>query len=173
VLIFADGGFISTHRCPFFLSDEGDKVQFGNGIGGTIVKMGWMETMIRGPDEITLTVPNADLASQHVSNLSRVNRSQVKQTLRFEYKDVDKLPLVVQDIKKEIKSACPELISDGTRPFHVHFTGYGPDHCEVRVNAHFDVKPVGDDYWDNRQRVLLAIKKAVKKHDMEFAITQS
>lgn len=119
-----------------------------------------------------VTVPNADLAGEHVSNLSRIQRSQVKQMLRFEYKDVDKLPEVLEKIKEEIKVACPQLISDGSRPFRVHFTSYGPDHCEVRVNAHFDIKPVGDDYWNNRQAVLLAIQKAVKKHDMEFAITQ-
>lgn len=131
-----------------------------------------METTIRGPDEIMVTVPNADLAGERVSNLSRIQQSQVKQTLRFEYKDADKLPLLVENIKQEIKSACPQLISDGSRPFRVHFTGYGPDHCEVRVNAHFDIKPVGNDYWDNRQRVVVAIQKAVKKHDMDFAITQ-
>ncbi len=147
--------------------------------------MGWMETLIRGPDEIMVTVPNADLAGERVSNLSRIQKSQVKQTLRFEYKDADKLPLLVEDIKEEIKSACPLLISDGSRPFRVHFTGFGSDHCEVRVNAHFNIKPVGDEYWDNRQRVILAeywdnrqrvilaIQKAVKKHGVEFAITQS
>jgi len=151
---------------------EGDKVKFGNGISGTIVKMGWMETILRGPDEIMVAVPNADLAGERVSNLSRLHKCQVQQTLRFEYKDADKLPLVVKDIKKEIIARCPKLITDGSRPFHVHFTAYGPDHCEVRVNAHFEIKPVGDEYWDNRQTVLLAIQKAVKKHDMEFAITQ-
>lgn len=134
--------------------------------------MGWMETMIRGPDEIMVTVPNADLAGEHVSNLSRIQRCQVKQTLRFEYKDIEKLPGMVEDIKEEIRAACPHVIADGSRPFHVHFTSYGPDYCEVRVNAHFDIKPVGDEYWDNRQRVLLAIQKAVKNHDVNFAITQ-
>lgn len=147
-------------------------MKFGNGISGTIVKMGWMETLLRGPDEIMVSVPNADLAGERVSNLSRIQKSQVKQTLRFEYKDGCKLPLVLKDIKKEITAACPELISDGSRPFRAHFTSFGPDHLEVRVDCHFEVKPVGDDYWDNRQRVLLAIQKAVKKHDMEFAITQ-
>jgi small-conductance mechanosensitive channel len=149
---------------------EGDKVRFGNGISGTVVKLGWMETIIRGTDEILLTVPNADLASERVSNLSRIHRSQVKQTLRFQYKDADMLPVVVGDIKKEIITSCPELITDGTRPFRVHWRSYGDDHLEVVVDAHFHIKPEGDAYWDNRQEVLMAIRRAVKKHDIEFAI---
>ena len=149
---------------------EGDSVRFGNGISGTIVKLGWMETVLRGSDEIMLTVPNADLASQQVSNLSRIHKCQVKQTLRFQYKDVDVLPLVVNEIKREIRAACPELITDGTRPFRVHITDNAEDHIEVVVDAHFNVKPVGDMYWDNRQRTLLAIHNAVKKYDIEFAI---
>lgn len=177
VVSLASQGFV-THILNGLLlasSDriyEGDQVKFGNGIEGKIVKLGWMETILRGSDEIIVSVPNADLAGERVSNLSRIHKSQVKQTLRFEYKDADRLPLLVKDIKKEIMAACPELITDESRPFRVHFTGYGPDHLQVRVNAHFDIKPVGDEYWENRQRVLMAIRKAVKQHDMEFAITQ-
>lgn len=114
----------------------------------------------------------SDLAGQHVSNLSRLNKSQVKQTLRFDYKDADKLPQVITDIKQEIADACPRLITDGSRPFRVHFTDHGHDHLEVRVNTHFNVNPVGNDYWDSRQRVLMAIQRAVKKNGVEFAISQ-
>ena len=40
--------------------------------------------------------------------------SSVKQELRFKYKDADKLPQLVEDIKEEIKKACPDAITDGT-----------------------------------------------------------
>lgn len=152
---------------------EGDSVRFGNGISGTVVTLGWIETILRGPDEILLSVPDADLASQRVSNLSRMHKSQVTQTLRFQYKDADMLPVVVKDIKKEIIAACPELITEGSSPFRVHWTSYGDDHLQVVVDAHFHIKPVGDAYWDNRQKVLMAIRRAVKKHDLDFAIASS
>ena len=177
VVSLASQGFVTQILNGLLLASsdriyEGDMVKFGNGIEGKIVKMGWMETILRGSDEIMVSVPNADLAGERVSNLSRLQKCQVKQALRFHHKDVDRLPLVVEDIRKEIKEACPELITDGSRPFRVHFTSYGPDHCEVRVNTHFKIKPLGDEYWENRQRVLMAIRKAVKQHDLEFAITQ-
>lgn len=177
VVSLASQGFVTQILNGLLLASsdriyEGDQVKFGNGISGKIVKLGWMETVLRGSDEIMVTVPNADLAGEHVSNLSRLQKSQVKQTLQFEYKDADKLPAVVRDIKKEIRATCPQLITDGSRPFRVHFTDYGPVHLAVRVNTHFHVKPIGDEYWENRQAVLLAIQKAVKKHDMKFAIAQ-
>lgn len=149
---------------------EGDSVKFGNGIEGTVVKMGWIETVIRGSDEIMMTVPNSDLASQQLSNLSRLLRCQIKQTLRFSYKDVDKLSKICEDIKTEIRRTCPELISDGSRAFRCHWVGYEEDHLSVLVQAHFRIRPIGSEYWVNRQRVLEAINRAVVKNGVEFGV---
>jgi len=148
---------------------EGDHVRFGNGLSGTITKLGWMETVLRGSDEITVSVPNTDLVKQQISNLSRVRYSQVKQTLRFKYKESSKLPDVLQSIKEEIRISCPELITDGSRPFRAHWTSFGPNYLEVEVVAHFRIRPIGEDYWNNRQRVLQAIDRAVKICQVEYA----
>lgn len=37
------------------------------------------------------------------------------------------------------------------------------------VSCHFRVPLQGDPYWENRQAVLMAINRAVKKHSVEFA----
>ena len=151
---------------------EGDSVRFGNGLSGTVVKMGWMETVLRGPDEIMLTVPNADLTSERVSNLSRIRKCQVEQILRLEYKDVDKLEQLCKDIKTEIIASCgTSLITDGTRPFRAHWSAFEEDHLEVTVDAHFHIPPVGDLYWENRQKVLQAINRAVEKNKCTFAMS--
>jgi len=147
---------------------EGDSVRFSNGQSGTIHKLGWMETVLRGSDEVMVSIPNADLANQHVSNLSRVRFSQVQQTLRFKYSDLNKLPRLLKSIKEEIKIACPQVITDGSRPFRAHWVEYGKDYLEVQVVAHFHIKPIGDEYWENRQRFLQAIDMAVKKNDVSF-----
>jgi small-conductance mechanosensitive channel len=151
---------------------EGDNVRFGNGVSGTVVKMGWMETVLRGSDELMLTVPNADLTSERVSNLSRIRKCQVEQVLKFQYKDVDNLEQLCEDIKSEIRASCRALIKDGTRPFRAFWTGFQDDHLEVTVDAHFNIQPVGDEYWRNRQQVLLAINRAVKKNKCAFAAQQ-
>jgi small-conductance mechanosensitive channel len=147
---------------------EGDVVEFGNGIQGTVVDMGWMETVLRS-DEILLSVPNSDLASQRLSNISRLRKCQVNQTLRFRYQDVKKLPQLCEDIKEEITRACPYLIKDGSRPFRAHWTGYEEGCLTVFVEAHFTIRPIGEGYWTNRQNMLQAIHRAVEKNDMEYA----
>lgn len=95
---------------------------------------------------------------------------QVKQTLRFKYKDIDKIPKVLKTIKEEISKVCPNVINDGSRPFRAFMTGYHADHISAVVDAHFSLKPLGDPFWENQQNVLLAINKAVKDYNMEFAV---
>lgn len=134
-----------------------------------VIKLGWMETELRQGDNIMVSVPNSILSGQKIENLSRQRQCQVKQTLRFNYRDADKIPDVLDSIKSEIKQACPRLITDGTRPFRAFWTGYKDDHLEVVVDTHHNLAPMGDAYWQNRQNVLLAISRAVKSHGLEFA----
>ena len=150
---------------------EGDSVIFGDGLEGVVVKMGWLETLVRQNDEVMMTVPNSDLASEKLSNLSRLTKCQVKQVLRFEYKDINKLPKLCDDIKSEIMAVCPELITDGSRPFRAHWVGYEEFSVNVVVEAHFQIRPLGDSYWNNRQKVLEAINRAVVKNDVQFVTT--
>jgi hypothetical protein len=94
----------------------------------------------------------------------------VKQTLRFSYEDLAKISDIVAAIKMEIKKTCPALITDGSRPFRVHFKDFQPDHLEVGVDCHFDLPPMGNVFWENRQEVLLAISKATQCLGVQFAV---
>jgi small-conductance mechanosensitive channel len=126
-------------------------------------------------DELIQTIPNAKLEGIAVSNLSRYERCQVKQTLRFHYKDVHALPKLLEAIKTEIIDACkPHIVTDGSRPCRVVWTGYNERWLEVLVDVHFEgIKPIGNKYWNNRQKVLMAIQRAVDQQGVEFAILQS
>lgn len=109
-------------------------------------------------------------AGQRISNLSRCYLSQVKQTLLFKYDETtfEKLPELLDDIRNEVAKTCPTLIKDGSRPLRIHMTNFLGDLVEVTVDTHYRVKPVGDAYWDNRQQVLMAIARAVKRSKLEF-----
>lgn len=94
---------------------EGDSVRLlKSGFSGTVERLGWLETVLRGSDELMITVPNSQILSEQVCNLSRIHQSQVIQTLRFPYSDSDKLPQLLQDIKHEIRSSCPSVITVST-----------------------------------------------------------
>mmetsp|Transcript_18171 Transcript_18171/g.39677 ORF Transcript_18171/g.39677 Transcript_18171/m.39677 type:complete len:149 (-) Transcript_18171:24-470(-) len=99
-----------------------------------------------------------------------MKRSQVKEKLRFRYDDIDKIPTLVAAIKKEIKAACPKLVLDNSRPFRVHWRGYDDDNVYIVVDTHHDIPPMTNDYYDNREKVLVAIAKAAKQNGMKFAL---
>ena len=150
--------------------DTGEKVRFGDkGDGSKIEKIGWLQTEMRGPDNAKVVVPNKSLVDKEVTNLSRVKTSQVRQTLKFKYSAASKLPKLMETIKDEITKSCPELITNGSRPFRAHWTDFGGSNLEVVVDCHFNIPPIDDKYWDNRQKVLVAITRAVQKENLDFA----
>lgn len=106
----ASQGLVTQLLSGLFLmfSDKmyvGDSVIFGDGTSGKVLKLGWMETLLRDSNNVVTRVPNTLLSSQKVSNLSRIRQSQVKQTLRFHYKDAIVMPQLLEDIKTEIRAA--------------------------------------------------------------------
>jgi Mechanosensitive ion channel len=118
-----------------------------------------------------VSIPNTDLVRERIANLSRVRWSQVKQVLRLRHDDADKIPLLLSRLQYELRQSCPELITDGSRPFRVHWTAMNDNHCEVTVDTRHRVKPTGDVYLDNRQVVLLAIHRALKRTNCRLVDT--
>jgi small-conductance mechanosensitive channel len=151
---------------------EGEEVAFGDGTKGVIVKMGWMQTLIRSPDEMITSIPNTQLANQRITNISRIRKCQVKQILYFEHNDADKFPAFFDSVKREVKAACLHVIVDGTRPFRVVWSDIKNGLLEVTIDMHFNIKPSGDVYHDNRQRCLLAIYRAIKTHGMKLIVPE-
>ena len=149
---------------------EGDLVRFGDGTAGTVFKIGWMHTVIRLSDNTRTRIPNAQLANKTVTNLSRCTQCQVKTVLYFDYSDMQKLPALIKDIKEEVKANCPALITDGSRPFRVHWTDITDDRLAVTCDLHFEVKPYGDPYLNTKQQALEAIGQALAKNKVELAV---
>ena len=149
---------------------EGDLVRFVDGTAGTVFKIGWMHTVIRLSDNTRTRIPNAQLANKTVTNLSRCTQCQVKTVLYFDYSDMQKLPALIKDIKEDVKANCPALITDGSRPFRVHWTDITDDRLAVTCDLHFEVKPYGDPYLNTKQQALEAIGQALAKNKVELAV---
>lgn len=148
----------------------GEEVRIGNDYQGIVHRMGWMHTDIRGYDEIITKVPNSEVANQKVSNISRISRSQVKQVLYLDYKDIAKIGSLITDIKTEIARSCPKLVTDGTRPFWCHWREFKETNLEVVVDTHFLIRHGCAQYFDTKQAVLEAIARAARKNDVKFAM---
>jgi small-conductance mechanosensitive channel len=147
---------------------EGDHIKTGNGLSGRVQKIGWFQTVIRHYDEVEEIIPNSELGMQRVSNLSRMKKCQVKQNLRVKYEDIDKLEGLLAAILEEIKAACPQCITDGSRPLRAYFTDFKEDHLRIMVDSHFNLPPMGEVYHKNRHNCMLAIHRAAKKSGVEF-----
>lgn len=150
---------------------EGDLVRFGDGTSGKVTNIGWMQTTITKYDDMIEVVPNSQLGNQRVKNISRVKMCQIKQFLRFRYEDAEKFPQLLLSILEEIKESCPAAITDGSRPFRACWTGYREDYLEVMVDTHYNLKPIGTKYWNNREKVMEAIYRAAKKSNVQFVTT--
>lgn len=109
-------------------------------------------------------------ADKPIRNLSRIQMSSVTQELLFKHTNADRIPQFLQDVKNEIQESCSELITDGSRPFRVFWSGYNKWGLVVTITCHFRIKLLGDPYHENRQSMMMAINRAVKKNKMEFAI---
>ena len=83
---------------------------------------------------------------------------------------MDRIPALVTGIKEEIKESCPEVITDGSHPFRVHWTNFAADHLEISVDCRLKSPPRGDKYLEIRQNILVAIARAVKKMRFDFAM---
>jgi small-conductance mechanosensitive channel len=171
-------GFTMTTSNRFYVGDYVQLSKGGTGqvtFAGTVESLGWLETTIRGSNDQVTTIPNSQLEGIQVCNLSRNTMCQVRQVLRFRYRDAAILPTLLPAIRDEIIASCPKTVTDGRRPCRVVWTDYCDSHLEVVVDVHFDgIKPIGDAYWSNRQEVLLAIHRAVvDKHGISFAVMES
>uniref|UniRef100_A0A7S0BZA9 Mechanosensitive ion channel MscS domain-containing protein n=1 Tax=Proboscia inermis TaxID=420281 RepID=A0A7S0BZA9_9STRA len=136
---------------------------------GKVEKINLFTTSVRGDDEISVEIPNSQIENEKIVNLSRTSNSQVTQKLRYHTNVVDKMPELVAAIRAEIVASCPELISDGSRPFRVHWSGIGEGHVEVEVDCRFRVSPGSDAYCEVRQELLGALARASKACGAAFA----
>ena len=77
--------------------------------------------------------------------------SQVKQNLRFRYQDIDKIPELIDEIRNEISTSCPKVVTDGSRVFRVRWVDFGYDSIEVLVDCRLRNPPQGEKYYEARQ----------------------
>merc|ERR1711862_394582 len=98
---------------------------------------------------------------QSLVNVSRNERSQIEQSLRFMYKDIDQMEDIIQDIKAEIEASCPKLILDGSRRFDVLMSDFDTQYVFIHVNTHHQIQPCSNEYDAARHNLLEAISRAI------------
>jgi small-conductance mechanosensitive channel len=148
--------------------EVGEYVRLGDGTEGTVVRIGLIETELLGPDHVPMRVPNTQIAGKRISMYSKVTKSQVKQTLRFKYSDLEKLPKVLKAIQDEIAKQCADVPLE--KPPQVVLTQYEADHIQAAVSVSLNIKPGSAEFVAVREKIMFAIADAVQKFNVDFAI---
>lgn len=148
----------------------GEDIQLGDKTRGIVKKMGWFFTDLRGADEITIKIPNNELANQRISNISRMDKCQVRADLRISYADHAKIPKFCTDVKIELEKECVDLIVDGSRPFRANWRAFASDHLLVVVDTHHYRKPTGDAFFENQELVFRTIARVAEECGITFAM---
>ena len=131
-----------------------------------------METVITDNDEMVMAIPNKELFSSRLINMSRIKYSRILQDLRFHYDDCHKLPLILEEIIKEVKNASALVVSDGSKPLRANLKNFGESYLEVEFEAILHCGPETLEFENGRQEVLLAINRAVRRLGIQFAVVQ-
>ena len=116
---------------------------------------------ITGYDEKVTRIPNEEVANKRICNISRMKKSQIKQTLRFRHSDWNKITPFCNDVKEEISKECSELITDGSRPFRATLREINQDHLAFVIDTRFNIRPGSSEFFDNQDKVLQIICRSL------------
>jgi len=133
-----------------------------------LIFSGFLRTKIRKYDSTLIDIPNSQLGGQRLVNVSRSHTCRIVTYLRFSYADIPQIPETLTAVKEEITKACPKLILKG-KPFRAMISSFERGYVEATVNCSFDLPPTGEDFWANREQMLLAIDRGVRKSGIQYA----
>jgi small-conductance mechanosensitive channel len=149
----------------------GDTIRLSDGTCGKVQRFEWTDVTIQGDDNSFVRVPHSQLAKSRIVNMSRMPCSRVTQEITLPNRGSKKIQQVLADIKAEIQKNCDELVDEddggpNNQSFLVHWTDFvKPDSVVIKVQCHFRIPQLSDQYWSNRQQVLFSINRAVEKYN--------
>jgi len=138
-------------------------------IEGTVENIGWRLTMIRTFDKRPLYVPNATFANIAVENPSRMSHRRIKETIGIRYDDIDKLEVILNDIRKML---CSHNEIDNSQTLMVNFNEFAPSSVDFFIYT-FTKTTNWVKYHQIKQDVLFQIISIVEKHGAEMAFPTS
>ncbi len=146
----------------------GENVKIGASIG-TVEDIGLRSTKIRLVDKSLVVLPNKMVSSEPIVNLSRFTGRRVEQVFGLTYDTTpDKMEAIVREIRRLIESE-PEVDAGSV---HVYFRDFSASSLDIWT-AYVIKNPDFAKHLALRQRLNLAIMRAVKAQGLDFAYPTS
>ncbi|MFB6372922.1 MAG: mechanosensitive ion channel family protein [Bradymonadaceae bacterium] len=151
---------IFTDR-PFTIGDR-INIDAGNGV---VEEVGLRSTRIRTREDSLITIPNADIASKPIDNLSARRRRRIKTTVGVVYDTTaDQIREIVEGIRREL--ADHDEISDEDRI--VRFSNFGGSALKIFVECYARTTGRGD-YYRIREEIHFLVADVVEAAGSSFA----
>ena len=138
-------------------------------IEGTVERIGWRQTVIRGFDTRPLYIPNSAFASIAVENPSRMRNRQIYETIGIRYEDAGAMGAIVADVEAMLR-AHEEIDTDGF--LMVNFNAFAPSSLDFFIYCYTRTK-LWARYHQVKQDVLLRILEIIDRHGAEIAFPTS
>ena len=158
------GGFIIITEKPFTI---GDWIETPS-VEGTVEDINFRSTLVRRFDQALVTVPNATLAGEAITNWSKMGKRQISYTLKLaEYTPIEKLRTVVARIENLVRSnpdIHPETIL-------VSFNDYKENGYELFLYF-FTKTTVWGDYLKTKEQINFSILEILDEEGVSIAFTK-
>ena len=138
-------------------------------IEGTVERIGWRQTVIRGFDTRPLYIPNSAFASIAVENPSRMRNRRIYETIGIRYDDAGVMGAVVADVEAMLRGH-EDIDSDNF--LMVNFNAFAPSSLDFFIYCYTRTK-MWAEFHRVKQDVLLRIIEIIDRHGAEIAFPTS
>lgn len=138
-------------------------------IEGTVERIGWRLTVIRGFDTRPLYIPNSAFANIAVENPSRMRNRRIYETIGIRYDDVARMGAIVGDVEAMLRAHAD---IDTDKFLMVNFDAFAPSSLAFFVYCYTRTTDWAQ-YHQVKQDVLLRIAEIIASHGAEIAFPTS
>jgi len=138
-------------------------------IEGTVERIGWRLTVIRGFDTRPLYIPNSAFANIAVENPSRMRNRRIYETIGIRYDDVAKMGAIVADVEAMLRTHAD---IDADKFLMVNFDAFAPSSLDFFVYCYTRTTDWAQ-FHRVKQDVLLRIAEIIAGHGAEIAFPTS
>ena len=138
-------------------------------IEGTVERIGWRQTIIRGFDTRPLYVPNSAFANIAVENPSRMHNRRIYETVGVRYQDAGAMGAIVADVEAMLR-AHGDI--DAEQFLMVNFNAFAPSSLDFFIYCYTRTR-LWAEYHRVKQDVLLRILEIVDRCGAEIAFPTS
>ena len=143
----------------------GDWVTFGNGVEGTVLRVGLRSTRIKTFYDSEVAIPNNQLTNMHVDNYGRRKYRRFTTKIGLQY---DTPPEKIEAFCEGIRKLILERPHTRKNYFHVYFNEMASSSLNILLYVFWEVKDWSQELTE-RHRLLIDILRLAKTMEVEFA----